>query len=51
MLALIEYCEKYVGFDESSNCIIVMGIRLVDCRWLKIKEMELDGCICLIWAL
>ena len=36
----MEYREKYVGFNGSSNCIIVMKIRLVDGGWPKIKEME-----------
>jgi len=47
----MEYCEKSVGFDESSICNIVMKIRLINCGWLKLKEMDSYEWKCLIWAL
>ena len=47
----MEYCEDHVGFDESSNCNIVIGIRLVDCGWLKIKKWSQMNGISFIWAL
>ena len=36
----MEYYKKYVGFDKSNICIIVIKTRIVDCLWIIIKETE-----------
>lgn len=45
VLASVEYCEKYVGFDKLDICMIVMGTRLVENikRWSQINENILYG--------
>lgn len=40
MLVLVKKLRESYEFDELSIFTIVMGTILVDCRWLKIKEME-----------